>query len=418
MNLIKFNLNQYFNKEIKIINLQTIILISLGLIFLILGLPSLYKRIIIWSDGYALGDWLINYEDGGFKRRGLSGSLFISLARFSGIYVGKIVLAFISLLYFIFVILFIKIGRKIKFDFTLILFCCLPTVFLFPLNDFFAFGRKEIILFIIFLFFIDAYYKRDIYSWKFILILSSLLIIATLFHELIVFYVPYLILIYLFKYLTEKKGSLIKIAVIGTSTFIPALLIFTLGKDINEGNSWTIFKELGVAENVMKGIFDWPKEGFGKGKANALSFAKERNYEMYAISYLITLFAFMVTLFRKKIFQLPVYKITALHIALLILSFPLFFLTIDWGRWLNIHFMCLGFILILFFEKRNPSESTTVKSILIHFFNLKNGIKLLLFLILIFGFSMQHVELGFKLGPNELLRSLRDLFWSIRHLNF
>jgi hypothetical protein len=29
------------------------------------------------DDGYILADWLINYEDGGFKRRGLSGSFFL-----------------------------------------------------------------------------------------------------------------------------------------------------------------------------------------------------------------------------------------------------------------------------------------------------------------------------------------------------
>ena len=407
-----------FNKQFSKIQIQTVILILISIFFLLIGLPSLYKRIMIWSDGYSLGDWLINYEDGGFKRRGLSGSLFITLARLSGIYVGKIVLAFISLLYFLFIILFIKIGRKIKFDFTLILFCCLPTVFLFPLNDFFAFGRKEIILFIIFLFFIDAYYKRDIYSWKFILILSSQLTIATLFHELIVFYVPYLMLIYLFNYLTDKKGNLLKIAVVGASAFIPAFIIFTIGKDINEGNSWNIFKNLGVAENVMKGIFDWPKEGFGKGKVNALTFAKERNYEFYAISYIITLIIFFTVLFKQKKFKISFVKIGLIHLALLTLSFPMFFLTIDWGRWLNIHFICMAFVLILFYEKRNPLETTSIKTFISNNLSFQNLIKSFIFLLLVFGFSMDHVEIGFKIGQNDFLIALRDIFWNIRHLNF
>jgi hypothetical protein len=406
------------HKQFSKIQIQTIVLILFSIVFLLIGLPSLYKRIMIWSDGYALGDWLINYEDGGFKRRGLSGSIFIFLARTTGIYVGKMVFAVVAFLYLTFLILLIKAVRNIKFDFQLLVFLCLPTVFLFPLNDFFAFGRKEILFFNIFLLFIDAYHKRNIYSWKFILMLSFLITIATLFHELIVFYVPYLMLIYLFLYLKEKKGSLIKIAVIGASTFIPAFIIFTLGKDINEGNSWSIFKELGVGENVMKGIFDWPKEGFGKGKVNALSFAKERNYELYAISYLITLFVFITTLFRKKIIHFPLFKITTLHIMLVILSFPLFFLTIDWGRWINIHFICLGFILILFYEKRNPSESTTLKSLFIPLFSLKNGMKLLIFTLLVFGFSMDHVELGFKLEQNGFLKAIRDLFWNLRHINF
>jgi len=273
-------------------------------------------------------------------------------------------------------------------------------------------------LFIIFLFFIDAYYKRDIYSWKFILILSSLLTIATLFHELIVFYVPYLMLIYLFNYLTEKKGNLLKIAVVGASAFIPAFIIFTIGKDINEGNSWTIFKNLGVAENVMKGIFDWPKEGFGKGKVNALTFAKERNYELYAISYIITLIVFFTVLFKQTKFKIPFVKIGLIHLALLTLSFPMFFLTIDWGRWLNIHFICMAFVLILFYERRNPLETTSIKSFTSNNLSFRNLIKSLGFLLLVFGFSMDHVEIGFKLGQNNFLIALRDIFWNIRHLNF
>ena len=407
----------FLDKTYTIRNLQTFLCVIIGLIYFYFCYDSLYERIIVWSDGYALGDWLINYEDGGFKRRGLSGTIFISLSRLSGIYVGKIVFSFVLFLYLTFLILLIRTIRNIKIDFRLILFFLLPTVFFFPLNDFYAFGRKEIIFFNIFILFIDSYYKRDVYSWKFILTLSFIIAFATFLHELTVFYVPYIMLIYLFFYLKEQKGSLFKISIIGASAFIPAFIIFTLGKDINEGNSWVIFKELGVAENVMNGIFDWPKEGFGKGKVNALDFAKVKNYELYIISYLITLSVYIFTLFRKKILELPVYKIIVLHFALVLLSLPLFFLTIDWGRWLNIHFMCLAFILILFYERINPFERISVRSILTHLFSFKYGIKFLIFIILVFGISMHHVELGFKFGQNDFLKAIRDLFWKLRHFN-
>ena len=405
----------FLDKTYSIRNLQTFLFVLIGLIYLYFCYNSLYERIIVWSDGYALGDWLINYEDGGFKRRGLSGTIFISLSRFLGIYVGKIVFTFVLFLYLTFLFLLLRTIRNIKIDFGITLFFLLPTVFFFPLNDFYAFGRKEILFFNIFLLFIDSYNKRDIYTWKFILALSLLISFATFLHELIVFYVPYLMLIYLYFYLKEKKGDLIKISVIGASSFIPALVIFTLGKDINEGNSWAIFKELGVAENVMNGIFDWPKEGFGKGKVNALDFAKEKKYQLYIVSYLITLLVFIFTLFRKKIVEYPIFKIIVLHFGLVLLSLPLFFLTVDWGRWLNIHFMCLAFILILFYERINPFERISASSILIRLFSFKNGIRFMIFLVLVFGISMHHVELGFKFGQNGFLKALRDVFWNLRH---
>ena len=408
----------FINKPFSKIQLQTIVLILFSIVFLLIGLPPLYKRIMIWSDGSALGDWLINYEDGGFKRRGLSGTIFISLARLTGIYVGKIVFSFVAFLYFTFLILLVKTLRNIKFDFQFLLFCCLPTVFLFPINDFFAFGRKEIIFFNIFLLFINAYQKRNIYSWRFTLILSFFIAIATLFHELVVFYVPYLLIIYLFHFVKDKKGSLLKMTVIGASTFIPAFIIFAIGKDINEGNSWGIFNNLGVAENVMKGIFDWPKEGFGKGKVNALTFAKERNYALYAISYLITVAFFFSVLLKNITSKSELIKIGLIHIGLITLSVPMFFLTIDWGRWLNIHFVCMAFVLILFYKKRNPSETTSIKSLILHFISIKNFSKLLIFSIFVFGFSMNHVEIGFKLGQNGVLKAIRDVFWNLRHFNF
>ena len=74
---------------------------------------STYLYIIVFTflhnrknDGYVLGDWLINYQDGGFKRRGISGSLFFFLQDFSGLNLNILVFSFqfivISLFFFFF----------------------------------------------------------------------------------------------------------------------------------------------------------------------------------------------------------------------------------------------------------------------------------------------------------------------------
>ena len=89
-------------KTYQLKNIQTIILILLGILYLYFGIPTLHKRILIWSDGYALGDWIITYEDGGFKRRGLSGVIFIFLSRITNIYVGSLILFFLVLVYITF----------------------------------------------------------------------------------------------------------------------------------------------------------------------------------------------------------------------------------------------------------------------------------------------------------------------------
>ena len=407
----------FLQNKFSFIQWQTLILIFIGILFLWLGLPSLYKR-ISWCDGYALGDWIINYEDGGFKRRGLSGSFFIFLSRISGVYIGKLVFLFISVQYVLFVTLFVTYFRRIKFDYWLVLFTFLPTVILFPINDLYAFGRKEILLFNLFLFFTISYKKTDVYSWKYIGLLSTLISIITLFHELVVFYIPYILLIYFKDFLTYKKGSFLKIIVIGLSTFVPAFLIFLVGAEINQGHSWEIFKELGVSSNVMNGIFSWPKEGFGKGQVNALIFAFRNNYILYFVSYFITFSVFLVLIIKNQFLRSNIKQTLFLHFFLLTISLPIFFLTIDWGRWLNIHFISMLFIISLFYLDIDKSLQYSLLQIFNKIISKNTLIKSLILLFFVFGVTMQHVDVGFKFGQNNLLMQLRDLFWNLRHLNF
>ncbi len=402
-------------KTVTIVHLQTALLFLFSVLFLYIGLPSLYKR-IAWCDGYALGDWMINYEDGGFKRRGLSGSIFIFLSNLTGIYVGKIVFSTIAIFYTSFLGMLIYYFRKIRFDFSLLLFLLLPTTLLFPINDLYAFGRKEIILFNLFLFFLIAHSKAIVYSWKFIFFFSFLILLSTLFHELVIFYVPYILLVYLRDFIQFKKGSLLKMLLIGLSAFIPALLIFIYGAAVNEGGSWFIFKELGISSNIMEGIFSWPKEGFGKGQVNALQFASKNNYSLYFISYVITFFVFIYLLLKNKIGRRIFNQLLLFHFLLLLLSFPIFFLTIDWGRWLHIHFMCMLFLITMYYPRISSVDTISFNSVL--FINKFNYLKIIFLFVLMFGFTMKHVDSGFQLGQNNLLVQLRDIFWTIRNFKF
>lgn len=404
-------------RKFSYLTLQTIFLICSGLLFLYIGIPSLYKR-ISWCDGYALGDWLINYEDGGFKRRGFSGSMFIFLSKVTGIYIGKLVFVFISVLYILFITQCILFLRKIKIDFSLILILFIPTTLFFPINDLYAFGRKEILLFNIFLFFLISRDRYNIYSWKYILILSLLILVGTLFHELIVFYVPYIMLIYWIDYNKNVQETLFKIGVIGLSSFIPAFIIFLFGKDVNEGKSWEIFKQLGVSSNIMNGIFSWPKEGFGKGQVNALMFASSKQYYLYAVSYLLTIISFFYLFMKNNWFGFSRIKVMLTHLFLLFTSLPIFFLTIDWGRWLNIHFICMLFLVLTYFSKIDTKKLTDLSSFLVKFLNAESLIKFVVLIFITLGFTMFHVDLGIQFGQNELLTNIRDIFWQIRHVRF
>lgn len=399
-------------------NTQTVFLIFLGILYLYFGFSSLYERIIIWSDGYALGDWIITYEDGGFKRRGLSGSILIFLARKTDIYIGTLLFSFLVVVYLIFITYVIVWLRAVKFDFYILLFYLLPTTFFFSINDFYVFGRKEILFFLVMLFFVNAYKReKNIHSWKFILILSTVLLFLVLLHELVVFFISYILFVYLYDFFFKNKGNLLKIFILGFSAFFPAVCIFIFGGDINEGNSWHIFKSLGIGPNVMNGIFSWPKEGFGSGKVNALQFAKVHHYENYTISFLITMICIFILLIKYKYTKKNIIFIFSFLLFAFIISLPIFFLTIDWGRWLNIHFMMLLFLSALV-TKSNEGHSISINEKIIIFKNPISYLKLLIILLFTFCFSMEHVENGFVLGQNQLLINIRDLIWQIRHFIF
>lgn len=49
------------------------------ILFFIYNTFYLYHNIVIVKDSWNLGDWLINYQEGGFKRRGLLGSIVLLL---------------------------------------------------------------------------------------------------------------------------------------------------------------------------------------------------------------------------------------------------------------------------------------------------------------------------------------------------
>ena len=372
------------------------------------------------SDGYALADWLINFEDGGFKRRGLGGSFFLWLSRFTNVYVGNLVYYFILFFYFLFFGLtwFYLKSKKINLQFWAILLT--PSCFLFLVNDQYAFGRKEILLFTIGILYLILTQKNKIREWKYSILIASLIFVFSFFHELIFFYLPYFVII---AYIHSKQNNLqlpIKqLGLIVLSSFIPTVLIFFLGGDINQGQTWAVLKEYGVKEAIMEGIMSWPKEGFSGDKQNALKFAGEHNYKTYFISFSITYIPILLFVIKSKTTLLTLKNFVLVSLAALLFSWPIFFLTIDWGRWLNIHFIFIIFTFTLFLPSFN-SENNQVYSIkkkpLLNIKSFLTTSTLLIFMLLnLFSWSMKHVDTGFKFEKNNTYLTVRKILLSFKN---
>lgn len=345
------------------------------------------------SDGYILGDWLINYQDGGFKRRGLSGSFFFLLQDITGMQLNLLVYLFQFIVISGFFYFYFKLiqYKEATFLYVSLLLSSIGFIGLFNCVDYV--GKKEFIVFLLFAYFVYHINGNTLTKSKEFFICSGLFI-AMFFHEITLFFIPYfLIALYLKTGKLEFKRSLKYIL----SVFVPAALIVLFGNNINEGNSLRILQERGVF--LTKGIFFWD--------INERQYIIEhfKEYRLYLISFLISVFHLG---FYLK-YQTEKKMISILLIAAFIFSLPLFYLAIDWGRWMYIHMI---FIIILFAMQLKDSTHT-MKSEALEF-NVKFYITLFIIILSLTyrvemsgkGFTFEGFFYRIFISPIELLHKM------------
>ncbi|RXM50838.1 MULTISPECIES: hypothetical protein [unclassified Chryseobacterium] len=277
------------------------------------------------DDGYILADWLINYEDGGFKRRGLSGSFFFILQDITGFSLNYIVYFFQFIIISLF---FWCYTRLIRYKITDLLYLSLllsSIGFVGLLNTVTYVGKKEFIVFLLFTYFVYLLDRGKLSKSK-EYIFCFLLFISTLLHEVTLFYVPYFAIAL---YVKNGKLEIRRYIKYFLAVIIPAAAIVLFGKNVNEGMSLEILNSRGV--HPTYGIFYW--------NIDERQYIKEHlnEYLLYFISLAISVFHigyYLKYLNGRKILYI-------LLIGAFIFSFPLFYLAIDWGRWMYIHMMLM-----------------------------------------------------------------------------
>ncbi len=327
---------------------EKIIFTVYKVIFLFLLLHTIYilhhnamQKISDWT----MSDWLINYYDGGFKRRGLMGTLFIFLSDTFGISLKWVVFIFqaliTSLLFFTIYKGFIK--KKLDLYFLSILFLPFGLPFFFMTFDHFFLVRKDLILLLIASFYLLSNPEK---FNKYLLI--AFLFIGILIHELMFFYLPFF---FYFIYKKEKKINLPFILFTLIILGLEMLGIYYFGGKLNEGNSLEILKERGVVFGE-RNIFLY------KEKLSEFGFIK-----LYFISNFIMFLEFSFTVFLSLIYvrkYLTRYFREILFVLFISFLFllPLLFLAIDWLRFFFIYFMLMYFTIWINLE--NSKENKVV----------------------------------------------------------
>ncbi|MDM1556631.1 MULTISPECIES: hypothetical protein [Chryseobacterium] len=287
------------------------------------------------DDGYILADWLINYEDGGFKRRGLSGSFFFIVQDITGFSLNYIVYFFQFIIISLF---FLGYAKLIRYKMTDLLYLSLllsSIGFVGLLNTVTYVGKKEFIVFLLFTSFVYLLDKNKLSKYK-EYIFCLLLFISTLLHEVTLFYVPYFAIAL---YVKNGKLEIKRYIKFFIAVMIPAAAIILFGKNVNEGMSLEILNRRGV--HPTYGIFYWDID--------------ERQYiKEHLNEYLLYLISLGISVFHIGYYLKYLKGREILYILLIgafVFSFPLFYLAIDWGRWMYIHMMLIIILFALMLKK-------------------------------------------------------------------
>jgi hypothetical protein len=363
---------QYIQKvEQFVLQKSNYLYIFFSFSIVLLSIYKLYRFVYVWHDGWLLADWLINYEDGGFKRRGFSGSLFFMLQDLTGISLPALVMGIQLVLMILFFLLFYNLIKRKAKNSLLILFCVSPVAFSFWLYQTHEIGRKDILIFIYFLlliFYIEQK-KRNVYL-EFYFVISA--IILVLFHELFIFYIPFVFaLFFIFNQIKPYKIDIKFIISICFSCFITAIMILIFGKKINEGNTLQILKSRGVERYIDNGILTF---SFDQNEFFQRLFWDYLSFIIPIILAFISLKWIIQSIQLKPALQ---QKILTFIILNFIFSLPLFYLAIDWGRWIFIH--CILWIIIL-------SSLNKMEISIISFFKINNNIKAIVLSIILFAY--------------------------------
>ena len=364
----KFKLNQIF---LKLLLLLSFIVISINF--------------FEWTEKksyFEYSDWLINYQ-GGFTRRGLFGEILFILHKVSGLGLDLILYLGVTAMYFVFFLFLYKILKKSDLNFlnTLILFSPLSFTYL-ALNKTLA-GRKEILLF--FLLVVFFYNLKNIKFENIKYWIIFILTVSSLTHFGFIFYSPFLILSFIYLYPEKKfKDLFIQILPILFSGLL--IVLFTFYSTIYSKPE--IFE---ICESIKNFVKNCPTETYidvlnysiSDIRAINISYAGNYYFIKYLIYFILSFTPITIALINLR--NNKNYKIKKLFIFLsisIICTIPVFYLGVDYGRYLNWQYM---FVLLLYLHLINFKFLKQDNKN--YFFDSKIPKQMLYVIIFIYGFT-------------------------------
>ena len=137
----------------------------------------------------AMAEWVINYQ-GGFTRRGFLGEVVFKISQFTNIQLRKTFLLLQIFLYFGYFYAVFIFFRNIKYNFIFAITIFSPLFFIFSLAELEALGRKDILMFLIFILNFIIYYSFKNININYLYFIITFPIVF-LTHEIYIIYIFY-----------------------------------------------------------------------------------------------------------------------------------------------------------------------------------------------------------------------------------
>lgn len=323
-------------------------------------------------DSWIIADWLINYS-GGFVRRGFTGAVVMLLHRATGFPLQWIVFAMEASVFVVFLASVYQLTRGIRWSYLMMAVLVSPATLAFTVLGGHEAGlRKEVLLFAALAITICVLVWGRWKDWQVSALLSIFLVVLALSHEGLLVAVPYF-----FAAVAIQTKSLRRAVGICAVPFVlcgiacAAVILHHGDRATAETICSSVGGTLGTARarafhplgGLCGGAIYWLQLDLAQGReliAPAIQQWKlARLFEVIAIPTFAPVVALMVLFYRRDRLQ---YEVTvAAGCAFLSLAGMgvLFYVGIDWGRWLHIEVVSLMLLLLMMDRKANANPAQT-----------------------------------------------------------
>ena len=176
------------------------IYLSILFVFIVFFLSAVHNSPV----NNSMHEWVINYQ-GGFTRRGFLGEIVFQITQSFNFQLKKGFLILQILIYAGYFYSIYVFFKKIKYNYFFAIAIFSPLFFIFSLAELEALGRKDILMFLVFIinFIIYSYFRKINYNYLYFILTFPIIFLT---HEIYIIYIVYFLAFFVF---AEKKLNLI-----------------------------------------------------------------------------------------------------------------------------------------------------------------------------------------------------------------